>query len=68
MKDNESKQTLINCFLKEETSKPFMIVMALLGLLPLSGVMSVTFFAMELFEGKSLEKCQYWLLFGFSRW
>ena len=51
VKDNESKQSLIHNFLKEETSKPFIIVMVLLGLLPLSGVMSVTFFAMELFEG-----------------
>ena len=51
-KDNEfTKQSWFTYFAKEDTLRPFMIVMALLGLLPLSGVMSVTFFAMELFKG-----------------
>ncbi len=40
-----------NAFAKEETIKPFVIVMTLLGLVPLTGIMSVTFFAMELLQG-----------------
>lgn len=49
----KTKQTnaFLRSFLKEETLKPFIIVMTLLGLVPLTGIMSVTFFAMELFEG-----------------
>ena len=48
--ENEFKHSWLTYFGKEETLKPFLIVMALLGLLPLTGVMSVTFFAMELFK------------------
>ena len=48
--ENELKHSWLTYFGKEETLKPFLIVMALLGLLPLTGVMSVTFFAMELFK------------------
>ena len=49
-----SKQNHQCCsaFAQEETLKPFIIVLALLGLVPLTGIMSVTFFAMELFEGE----------------
>ena len=48
---NPEQNQCCSAFAREETLKPFIIVMALLGLVPLTGIMSVTFFAMELFEG-----------------
>lgn len=44
------QENTLQMFVKEETWKPFIIVMTLLGLVPLTGIMSVTFFAMELFQ------------------
>jgi len=50
-KTSEKERKCCSAFAQEETLKPFVIVLALLGLVPLTGIMSVTFFAIELFEG-----------------
>ena len=54
-KTSEKDRKCCSAFAQEETLKPFIIVLTLLGLVPLTGIMSVTFFAMELFEGNYLD-------------
>ena len=54
-KTSEKERKCCSAFAQEETLKPFIIVLALLGLVPLTGIMSVTFFAIELFEGNYLD-------------
>ena len=54
-KTSEKERKCCSAFAQEETLKPFVIVLALLGLVPLTGIMSVTFFAIELFEGNYLD-------------
>ena len=54
-KTSEKDRKCCSAFAQEETLKPFIIVLTLLGLVPLTGIMSVTFFAMEMFEGNYLE-------------
>ena len=54
-KTSKKESKCCSAFAQEETLKPFIIVLALLGLVPLTGIMSVTFFAMELFEGNHLD-------------
>jgi len=45
------EKACLGSFRREETWRPFLIVMVLLGLVPLTGIMSVTFFAIEMLEG-----------------
>ena len=45
------KESCLGAFSKQETLRPFVIVMVLLGMVPLTGIMSVTFFAIDLLEG-----------------
>lgn len=50
-----SFMSFIKLYTRPETLSPFLIVSALFGLLPLTGIYSVTFYAMDLFKSLGFE-------------